>query len=323
MGYVSRLKLLGIGTLLVLSLCFVLPLHYLLRAARWIGSYQRRKQLASFALSGLLLVATTPAVQAVTYDNSYANQQATTASSATESYTVGTGEHRYLLAFIKADNPISGVTYNGDAMTELTTSAGHPGVYATTYSYEFWLAEPDSGTHDLVVSFGSSKTTYNIVIASYADTNQTAPDVAGAWTFPDSDYTITGTLTVATENSWLVMFAQEYNNKAWTPGTSTTLRAEDNDSSGIGNGAVFDSNGGLETGSRSLTASRAAGYEATDYRIVALAPYTTPTSETPTTTTTSTDLAFIEEHLDWFLFGFAILILFTAGGFGYAASRKT
>ena len=145
----------------------------------------------------------------------------------------------------------TGVTYNGVALTALTTLSSP---FANN-KMGWILKSPTTGTNDIVASRTTTSTAViRLCVATYSGTDTT--------TQPDSQNTFnvgpatsgSASTTVVGSNCWLVM---SYENDAGTgnnvsAGASTTLRIAN-----TGNGAVaiLDSNATVGTGSQSLNYS--------------------------------------------------------------------
>lgn len=319
-GRLSQPRLVGIGFCLAVSLAFVVPVYWLLRGARRLGGRKHVPNwgILSLLLAGLLVASPAFAIQ---FDTTLGKISTDIAAGTTQTIAYTTnGTNRVLLVVIKSTATPDSVTYNGVAMTNLATDAGHPGFYETYKDRLYYLANPAIGANNLVITWPSSHAFQSLSIASYEGVDQTTPlDAYEAWTFSNTGVT-TDDVTVATADAWAVMFSQSYDDAGFTAGTSTTERL-DSQESGFGSHGVFDSNGPLSTGTKTLTATFG-GDDHSDQRIIALRPYTesTSTEETPTTTT---DLSAIEEYLEIILFGVAVLILILAGGTGYQSSKNT
>lgn len=138
-----------------------------------------------------------------------------TVSSITYAHDVGSGANRFLSVTQSwNDNGTGaieqvGATYNGDAMTLV---AGADAASGAVELYLYQLANPDSGSNNVVVTRDVSVLTqYDSFAQSYTGVNQAAPvDVFNedALTASSDDpFTISVTTTV--ENTWIVGAASE------------------------------------------------------------------------------------------------------------------
>ena len=153
---------------------------------------------------------------AIALDN---NLVATIVSTSTNtvSYTT-TGSNLYLVVgtLIQGSFTCTGVTYNGVAMTQLT-SVDASVVSGGETNYLFGLANPASGAHNIVASF-SGATTNAVLATSYTGAQQTTA-VEASNTSASSG---TISVTTSTNNDWLVGFARAGGNT--TAGSNTTIR---------------------------------------------------------------------------------------------------
>ena len=111
--------------------------------------------LMIFFLAGFIqpVSASSPTVGTITtYDT-----EGGAITSKTISYTVATGNNTMLVvgAFNLSTSDITGATWNGAAMTALTDYR-QGGAFNYTDGRWFYILNPDTGTHDMVLSFGST-----------------------------------------------------------------------------------------------------------------------------------------------------------------------
>lgn len=176
---------------------------------------------------------------------------ATSSGSSTGSTTLTvahtcTGANRLLLCYIAstaADN-VTGVTYNGVAMTEAVKAANS---FAGGEVYIYYLIAPATGANNIVVTKTGTTGTLAMLSASYTGALQSGqPDSTS------SGYTGTRpnswSQTVVAGNSWV--FVGEMCNGTPTAGTNTYLRLN---TSIVGQEGIFDSNAALASGSTSFS----------------------------------------------------------------------
>lgn len=139
----------------------------------------------------------------------------------------------------------TGVTYNGVAMTKLTT-VHHAG---DNRQLSLWyLIAPATGSNTITVS-GSPANFVDGVAASYTGCLQSGvPDASHTSTSATSS--ITDSVTVVASNSWLIFFTGNNSGSA-SAGTGCTLIQ-----AGGSRDDLFDSNGAVAAGSQSCTASK-------------------------------------------------------------------
>lgn len=92
--------------------------------------------------------------------------------SVTVPHTVS-GENRIIIAgctSASASDKVSGVTYNGVAMTRARAE-----IVSSASVYLYYLIAPDTGTHDVVFTFTTSDVASNCIVASFTGVDQTTP----------------------------------------------------------------------------------------------------------------------------------------------------
>lgn len=164
-------------------------------------------------------------------------------TSITFSHTItGTDTYLQVCAFTnKTTDQVTGVTYNGAAMTRSTTFRSLTGVGGMSM---YRLINPDTGTHNVVVS--SSASTYmRAFSASYTGANQSSqPDATGENS--GSGTTVTATLTTVASGAWMTSCA--FGSGASFTSFSGTQRQNTGEP-----GAYQDSNGTVSPGPNNQT----------------------------------------------------------------------
>lgn len=179
---------------------------------------------------------------------------ALTATSLTIAHTTA-GSNRALIVGVACYNGgaaadiVTGVTYNGVAMTQLA-KFGPADVNIEMYIYG--LLNPTSGTNNIVISASASCNLYAENVSYTGVQRSGLPDASktqGATASPD-----TTTLTTIADNSWTVLFARA-SGASLAASTGSTLRHITD-----GDNGIFDSNGAITpAGSHSMTFTGAAG----------------------------------------------------------------
>ena len=172
---------------------------------------------------------------------------ATAGTSLTVSYT-NNGNILFVGAFATGGNNITGVTYNGVALTQIPT-ASPVQVPSNLWISLWYLIAPATGAHDIVIS-ASPSTTIGGDAVSYIATTPNI-DVSGNATATAAS-SISKSITTTKNNAWTLGWCSTdgFNVSA---GASTTLRIGNS-----GNRAIFDSNGGITpAGSTTLNVSQA------------------------------------------------------------------
>jgi hypothetical protein len=158
------------------------------------------KQLATVTVVFVMMLARPPEARAAISFDAAVNDQWGSGTSLVFSHTCS-GSNRLLIvtAYADSDN-VSGATYNGVAMTLLTTAV------LPTYSrmFFYYLLGPAAGTHNVVITTSSPAGFIVAASASYAGVAQSGqPNASGTHT--DSGVsTSTASLTTAVNGSWAV-----------------------------------------------------------------------------------------------------------------------
>lgn len=181
-------------------------------------------------------------------DSSVSGASATPGSSLTWSHTCS-GSDRILFvaaATNEADNTdyVTGVTYNGVAMTRVDTfrSPGQGGLVM------YMLVNPATGANNVVVSLSASKNVYG-ASSSYTQAVQSGQPDSTNGNAADPTTSLTVNTTVVLPGSWLISAA------ARKAGSSDTISAGTNTTARTVNAyvAIGDSNGAVGTGAQGQT----------------------------------------------------------------------
>jgi hypothetical protein len=182
-------------------------------------------------------------------------QDSSPGGTATFSYTVGAGTNRILFVgtTIATGNTVSGVTYNGVAMTQLNTQAISGATFSNTYL--FYLVNPASGAHNIVVT-GTGTTFMYSAAESFSGVDQNTPIDANTTT-TTTGTSITASVTTTKDNDWLVGWQMVGTSagSALSAGANTTIRQ----TNGSNWYTIEDTNAAqTPPGSKSLTVNVAA-----------------------------------------------------------------
>ena len=136
-----------------------------------------------------------------------------------------------------------GVTYDGTAMTNIVSRAADYGNV-----YIFGLANPTSGTHDIVVTNSNSVQMF-LTAVSYTGVHQTTPfpDAAANGSANNTNQTLS--VTTSVDQSWLFMGTRTPS-RTQTAGSGTVKRVINTTSQDAA--TSFDSGGGVSIGSNAL-----------------------------------------------------------------------
>lgn len=187
----------------------------------------------------------------------------TSSTSLTYSHTCS-GNRRFLFVLASAQNAgsITGVTYNGVAMTFLNS------LRSGTYGEVYYLINPASGTHNVVISANTS-TAIKGLSSSYNGTD-VAPE-ATATNTANTSGTLTTNITTLTSGAYLVGFSMFDGSPTMQAGTGATERVNTGSSATAYPCGIFDSNGQKGApGSYSMSVSPVSGSGNLDLRLYSL-----------------------------------------------------
>lgn len=156
---------------------------------------------------------------------------------------------------------VTGVTYNGVAMTQI----GKKAETGSRYVYLYYLNAPATGAHDIVVS-ASGSAYLELSAASYTGVLQTGQPEVNAVNSAVSASSLTTSLTTLADNAWTVLAAL-HQSGTLTAGSGSTQR----NTTLVG--AILDSNGPVTpAGSKSMAFSGANSSNNPACVMVSLAP---------------------------------------------------
>lgn len=163
-------------------------------------------------------------------------------SSATPTWSHTTsGSNRILHAGVRVSAGISvtGVTYNGVAMTNVPTNSPvtTPG---GELLYVFYLINPTTGTHDIIATLSGSDTVRSVSISHTGVKQSGQPNASGNGT-ASGESSITDSITATVSNCWVVAFTSNTVDVA-ADGINYVHR---DDSAGVGVGDTNASVSGL------------------------------------------------------------------------------
>lgn len=133
---------------------------------------------------------------------------------------------------------ITGATYNGVAMTLIQKITGN----ATRYLYSFYLINPASGAHNVVIT-SSGSTAIGGNAASYAGAKQSGqPDASTSASKTATSSPATWSITSVADNCWSVLATLGANNVVPVASTGSTLRGTNTT---YADAKIFDSNSAI------------------------------------------------------------------------------
>lgn len=157
---------------------------------------------------------------AVAYDAT-STSSVNPATSLTFAHTCsGSNRILFVTTITNTGTGVSGVTYNGVALTLLDSRADAGGNVP-----ELWyLIAPATGSNNIVITVSGSNAIAGAA-ASYTGVKQSAPSVFGN-NRADSATSVSKSLTSTTDNSWMICgFTNNFAATSWTAGTNTTIRS--------------------------------------------------------------------------------------------------
>jgi prepilin-type N-terminal cleavage/methylation domain-containing protein len=142
-----------------------------------------------------------------------------TASSMTVSHTTGSGSDRLMLVGISYNNDdyetVTGVTYNGTALTEVGTENNADDARVCIYS----LVAPDTGTHNVVINFSDALNQGAIAgVVTFTGVDQSTP--LGTFVSAQEDDSTPATVNIPSDSGELVFGVASAEYEAFTAATS-------------------------------------------------------------------------------------------------------
>jgi hypothetical protein len=154
-------------------------------------------------------------------------------TSITVSFDVGSGSSRCLIVAVEgevAENLINGASYNGVAMTLLSTNS-----QSNYYQWLFGLIGPASGANNIVANASAAATAIKVHAACYTGVNR----FGAATTAFSTASSLATSFVNPVSGSWGVLFANA--NVGLSSGTNATPRTNN----GFNSAIVFDTAGPL------------------------------------------------------------------------------
>jgi hypothetical protein len=192
----------------------------------WGGQSSASSIMASFSLAS-------NGTAGITYDNSVdgGNNGGSTAS-LTYSYTVGSGQNRLLLVNLVGDtlaDDISSVTYAGTSMILI----GKVQTPSNNWQYLYYLLNPSSGSHNIVVNAASSHYLISQAASWYNVKQAAQPDASTINTAATTSTSITTSLTTVATGSLVVQGLWSYGHLAAGVGATPIVTDATFDGAGI------------------------------------------------------------------------------------------
>lgn len=213
---------------------------------------------------------------AIAHDAVSTGQASATTVTATHT-TSGSNRILYCGAWIQdggADR-MTGITYNGVAMTQVNKYVSVGGIESSIYLYQ--LIAPDTGSNTVTMTKTGTDLGY-VICSSYTGARQTSQPDASTTNNGGPIPSLTTSVTVNTANSWTLLMLKA-TDTGISAGSGTTLRTDgpNNDQTGM-----YDSNGAVGTGSRSLETTKDGGANTfMAHLMVSIAPAADAVAPTP------------------------------------------
>lgn len=171
------------------------------------------------------------------------------------------------LAYAGSAGSITGVTYNGVAMTQSTAYTGNAAIN------EVWvLNNPSSGSNTVSVTFTGGVSSGVVLAGSYTGARQSSqPEVTKAITLPVSGVSISDSVTTVSDNSWTLGFCSTTVASGIKAGSGTTERG-DNAVGAITIGLYDTNTSKTPPGSSTITVDVNTGSGQMDLIIYGIAP---------------------------------------------------
>jgi len=198
-----------------------------------------------------------------------------TTSSHSFNYTVSGGPDRYLVVAVAGDTTndlLTGVTYNGVAMTQLIKQGPAPATTANRWTYLYGLAAPASGSNSVALTASGT----SFILAGAGDyTGVRAagqPDTTAAQALDTNINAITTPITTVTDKSWAILVENSFDgNLPPAAFTGVTLRTTD---AAFGTWGLFDSGPISPAGLYNLSTTRTNNCDSLLHIAAALRPAT-------------------------------------------------
>lgn len=215
----------------------------------------KRHSKISVALLLVILLITS---MAIAFDSAASKSQDSSTTN-TFAHTVSGSNRIILVGCMTTNGTITGVTYNGVALTQVIDNT--TGGTTFNHMYLFYLIAPATGTNNVIVTSSGSGSVY-AASSSYTGVAQTSPIDGTSATTTTTAGTFSKSVTTTIANDWIIGYVGVGNygvGPASFPaaGSGTTRRATD---PGTGSWySIFDGNGAVSAGVNSLN------YDTTGY----------------------------------------------------------
>jgi DNA-binding protein len=207
----------------------------------------------------VMVVSIAPAIS-VAFDAATNGGNSSTGTLTFSHTATGTNRILFVGALTTSSDDLTGITYNGTGMTLIDKQKTN----SDRWNYLYYLLNPDSGTHNVVIT--SSGNYIQAAAVSYTGVRQSSQPDAHTTNSETGSTSLTTALTTVADNSWIVSYTRSGGTAA--AGSGLLQRLSD------GNQGFFDSNGPLSpAGSHSTTMTvSGGGPNYLDVMVVSVAP---------------------------------------------------
>ncbi len=165
--------------------------------------------------------------------HTYASDGSGTASTLTFSHTCASGALLFVSARGALTDTLTGITYNGSAMTFV----GKKAIPSARYHYLYVLGAPTSGAHNVVISFSGNTGMIGIASSYLGTNNSSTVDSSNTGSANSGASSFTLSTTTVADNCWVFMYGANDNGDSFTEGANTSII----DQTGSGE-AIMDTN---------------------------------------------------------------------------------
>lgn len=258
------------------------------------------KRFLALAFITMLVFRTVPVehAQAVTFDAASDSTDQTSTTGFTWNHTVGSGTDRILIVGVSskdttdADRVVSGVTFNGVAMTNIRTD-DNTGDNVTSDAW--YMVAPPVGTYAVAVSFAGTVSNAIAGAVSFTGVDQSNPIDAQTGGSTSNSSTVSTSIVTTTASTIVMDVFSNSNDSSITPDASQTQRWMDGFPATFGGGASTEA--AASAGSVAMDWSGGSSFTDWAHTVIALrdsnAPPPPPVTDSfPSASYSDSDFAF-------------------------------
>lgn len=207
---------------------------------------------------------------AIIFDST-SNGIITSGTTITFSHVAASGSGLFVAVYDYGGGPNPTATYDGVSMTHVLSFT-----HAGNIMHLYFLSNPSSGTHNIIVTRSGNLFAFAAISASYTVISSSQPDSSSTSTVTSSS--MTASTTVVASNSWLLGISANINGSSYASYASNlTDRRKTTFTTNSDNIAFIlsDSNSTVGTGSQSINYS-GGGNAVLSTILISIAPGSTP-----------------------------------------------